>query len=398
MQGGSNQFLGFVNLFSGGALEQLSIFALGVMPYISASIIFQLLGFLIPSIQKMQKEGEQGRQKINQYTRYAAVLIAAVQGLLLTLNLDNFKIGNRVIVDSLSPLFVVSTVVTLSAGTVFVMWLGEQIAERGIGNGMSILIFAGIIARLPAAILHSFSALKSGTLQPLQMLELVVFVSFSIVVVIFFERGQRKIPIQYPKRGAVVDQFGQTQSSNSLSMSHLPLKVNSAGVMPPILASSVMIAPLTLANYVHYKPLQDFFQAFRPGSLIYNVVFALLIVFFSYFYTAVTFNPVDVADNIKKNGGFIPGIRPGKNTAEFIDFVLSRITVAGAAYITMICLIPSFLLERYGGMFYFGGTSLLIVVGVALDTVSQIESHLIMKNYEGFSGSKGPRIRGRRDF
>jgi preprotein translocase subunit SecY len=381
--------LGFVNFFSGGALEQLSIFALGIMPYISASIILQLLTVVVPTLERLQKEGEQGRQKITQYTRYGAVLIAIAQGFTLATQLEGMKMDAEQVVSHPGWGFRAMTVLTLTAGTAFLMWLGEQITERGIGNGTSLIIFAGIVARFPQAVVQTVEYLRQDLIQPVTMLGVVALMVGVIAVIIFFERGQRRIPVQYARRLVGRKTYGGLQS-------HLPLKVNSSGVIPPIFASSVLMFPATIGSFIQAKWMEDLQRAITPGGLAYSVLFAGLIMFFCYFYTAVSFNPIDVADNMKKNGGYIPGIRPGKKTAEYIDHVMSRITFGGALYITAICLLPGLLMSNFNVPFYFGGTGLLIVVGVALDTVNQIESHLITRHYEGFAGAKGPRIRGRR--
>jgi len=382
--------LSLFNLFSGGALEQLSIFALGIMPYVSASIILQLLTVVVPKLEQLQKEGEMGRRKITQYTRYGTVLLSAVQGYGIAGYLESLRdaAGTSVVADpGLS--FRLMTVVTLTAGTAFIMWMGEQITERGIGNGISLVIFAGIVARIPDAIIRTFANFgKAGS--NLSELGLVVLTAIMVVVIgliVFVERGQRRIPIQYAKRVVGRRLYGGQST-------HLPLKVNTSGVIPPIFASSLLLFPTTLSGW--FPALQRVSDALRSGSWIYNTLYVTLILFFAYFYTAVTFNPVDVADNLKKYGGYIPGIRPGKKTADYIDFVLSRITFGGAMYLAAICVLPTFIADEFGVNFFFGGTSLLIVVGVALDTVQQIEGHLITRHYEGFTGPRGPRIRGRR--
>lgn len=388
-QGG---LLSLFNLFSGGAIEQASIFALGIMPYISASIIMQLLAVVIPALERLQKEGELGRRKINQYTRYGTVVLAVGQGLMMAFFLEGQSMaagGEMVQSIVIDPGwgFRFMTVVTLASGTAFIMWLGEQITERGIGNGISLVIFAGIIARLPDAIFQTATWYRSGQLDELAVVIILVVVFAAIAAVVFVERGQRRIPVQYAKR-VVGRQVvgGQT--------THLPLKVNAAGVIPPIFASSILLAPATLASWV--PGVKGFSDALQRGGWEYNSLYVLLIIFFAFFYTAVTFNPVDVADNMKKHGGYIPGIRPGKKTAEYIDRVLTRLTVGGAIYISAVCVLPTILIRTFNTPFMFGGTALLIVVGVALDTVQQIESHLITRHYEGFTGARGPRIRGRR--
>ena len=393
VRSGQSGFLGLFNMFSGGAVEQLSVFALGIMPYISASIILQLLGVVIPHLEQLQKEGEAGRNKINQYTRYGTVLLSFIQGLGIAFWLEslNSQVAQGVVVEG-GLLFKVLTVISLTAGTVFLMWLGEQITERGIGNGISLIIFAGIIAGLPDAIVQTFklSTFGGGELPPLTLVIIGLVVFGVIAVIIFFERGQRRIPVQYAKKVVGRRQYGGQST-------FLPLKVNSAGVIPPIFASSILLFPSTLGNIMPDSSIVIWIQnTLIPGNTLYNVVYVALIIFFCYFYTAVTFNPVDVADNMKKYGGFIPGIRAGKKTAEHIDRVLTRITFGGAVYISAVCVLPSFLQSELGVPFFFGGTGLLIVVGVALDTVQQIESHLITRNYEGFAGAKAPRVRGRK--
>jgi preprotein translocase subunit SecY len=386
----SGGLLGLFNLFSGGALEQLSVFALGIMPYISASIILQLLTVVIPALDKMQKEGEVGRRKITQYTRFGTVLLSLFQGYGIASYLESLRDpGGLMVVSNPGLGFKVLTIVSLTAGTAFIMWMGEQITERGIGNGISLVIFAGIVARVPDAMYQTWAAYNTpgAGLDELKILVLVAVMLATVAVIVFFERGQRRIPIQYAKRVVGRKLYGGQST-------HLPLKVNTSGVIPPIFASSVLLFPATLASWFPF--LQRVSDAIQPGSWVYNTVYVVLIVFFAYFYTAVTFNPVDVADNLKKHGGYIPGIRPGKKTADYIDHVLSRVTFGGAVYVAAVCVLPTVLINQFGVPFYFGGTALLIVVGVALDTVQQIEGHLITRHYEGFTGSRGPRIRGRR--
>jgi len=384
-------FLNLFNLFTGGALEQLSIFALGIMPYVSASIILQLLTVVVPTLEKLSKEGEMGRRKITQWTRYGTIVLSIVQGFGIARYLESVKAGNESVVpdDVKGWGFRLLTVITLTAGTAFIMWLGEQITERGIGNGISLIIFAGIVARIPQATLQTWSTFQDKAEgSDIQILVLGLVMVVTIAVIVFVERAYRKIPVHYAKR--VVGR--QTFSGQS---THLPLKVNMSGVIPPIFASSILLFPATLATWIPaFKPFAD---AMTRGGWIYDGLYVIGIIFFCYFYTAVTFNPVDVADNLKKYGGYIPGIRPGKKTAEYIDHVLSRITFGGAIYISAVCVLPSVLITKYNVPFQFGGTALLIVVGVALDTVQQIESHLITRHYEGFTGPRGPRIRGRRD-
>jgi len=392
MSQASGSFLGMFNMFSGGALRQLSIIALGIMPYISSSIIFQLLTVVVPSLERLQKEGEAGRKKINQYTRYGTILISIVQGYFIAAWLegagaDYRSMGDVVINPGWS--FRLMTILTLTTGTAFVMWLGEQITERGIGNGISLIIFAGIVAGMPDGLVRLYQKVKLGDFGAFDIAIITLVVVGVVAVIIFFERGQRRIPVQYAKRVVGRKMYGGQST-------HLPLKVNTSGVIPPIFASSILLFPAQIASYINSSWMNAVKDALTPGNLAYNVVYVVLIVFFCYFYTAVTFNPVDVADNLKKQGGFIPGIRPGKKTAEYIDKVLTRITFGGAVYVSAVCVLPTFLMANFKVPFYFGGTGLMIVVGVALDTVQQIESHLLTRHYEGFTGPKGPRIRGRR--
>ena len=381
--GGRGGLLGLFNMFTGGALERMSIFALGIMPYISASIIIQLLQVVVPTLTRLSKEGEVGRQKINQYTRYGTILLSIVQGIGIGFWLRRQSVTIPGLVVYADFMFIFMTVLTLTCGAVFLMWLGEKMTEHGIGNGISLLIYAGIVAAFPSAIASTVDMFSE------KLVELLLLVAFMIIVVgviVFFERAHRRIPVQYAKR-VIGNQVTGGQAS------HLPLKVNTAGVIPPIFASSVLMFPATVSQWLPLlKPVSD---NLRFDGLLYNSIYVALTVFFAYFYTAVTFNPTDVADNIKKNGGYIPGYRPGKQTAEYIDFVLSRITFAGAVYLSAVCVLPNILIAKYGVPFYFGGTSLLIVVGVALDTAQQIESHLITRHYEGLTGSRGTKIRGR---
>jgi len=380
--------LGLFDMFSGGALERLSVFALGIMPYISSSIIFQLLTVVVPAIEKLSKEGESGRKKIIQYTRYGTMLLSTVQGLGIAIGLESMRgPAGEMVVPNPGWSFRVLTVITLTAGTAFIMWLGEQMSEKGIGNGISLIIFAGIVARIPTAIGNTFRLVNAGQLS-LFVIILVLAVMFAVIAgIVFVERGQRRLPIHYAKRVVGLKTFN-AQSS------HLPLKVNMAGVIPPIFASSIIMFPATIANFINVPWVQNFSKTLTPGHWVYNIFFVAFIIFFCYFYTAVTFNPVDVAENIKKHGGYIPGIRPGKETSDFMDSVLTRLTFAGAIYISVVCVLPSILIGKFNLPFYFGGTALLIAVGVGMDTVAQIESHLITRNYEGFL--KGVRIRGRK--
>jgi preprotein translocase subunit SecY len=380
--------LGLFDMFSGGALERLSVFALGIMPYISSSIIFQLLTVVVPAIEKLSKEGESGRKKIIQYTRYGTMVLSVVQGLGIAIGLESMRgPAGEMVVPAPGWSFRLLTVITLTAGTAFIMWLGEQMSEKGIGNGISLIIFAGIVCRIPTAIGNTIRLVNAGQLS-LFVIIFVLAVMFAVVAgIVFVERGQRRLPIHYAKRVVGLKTFN-AQSS------HLPLKVNMAGVIPPIFASSIIMFPATIANFINIPWVQNAAKSLTPGNWVYNIFFVAFIIFFCYFYTAVTFNPIDVADNIKKHGGYIPGIRPGKETSDFMDSVLTRLTFAGAIYISIVCVLPSILIGKFNLPFYFGGTALLIAVGVGMDTVAQIESHLITRNYEGFM--KGVRIRGRK--
>ncbi|MFZ9595058.1 MAG: preprotein translocase subunit SecY [Bdellovibrionia bacterium] len=375
---------GWFNLFSGGALERFSIFALGVMPYISSSIIFQLLTVVWPYLHDLQKEGEQGRKKITQYTRYGTVLLCLVHGYGIATGLEHYNSPSVVLHAGLG--FRLLTTITLTAGTVFLMWVGEQMSERGIGNGISLLIYAGIAARIPSGIGSTLSLYRSGELSFFKILLILAVIVGTFFCIIFVERGARRIPIQYAKRIVGRKVYGG-QNTN------LPLKVNTSGVIPPIFASSLIMFPATVATFFPSEKVQRFTSLLQPGSMLYNVLFVSLIVFFCYFYTAVSFKTDDVADNLKKYGGFIPGIRPGPPTMQYIDYVLSRITLGGAVYISAICVLPTFFTQTMKVPFYFGGTSILILVGVALDTVAQIETFLLTKNYEGFM--KHTRVKGR---
>jgi preprotein translocase subunit SecY len=382
--------LGLFNMFSGGALERLSVFALGIMPYISASIILQLLTVTIPHLERLSKEGEQGRKKITQYTRYGTVLLSVIQGFAIGVGLEKMTSpGGALIVIEPGWSFRLMTVLTLTAGTAFIMWLGEQITERGIGNGISLIIFAGIVCGAPSAIANTFRLLSTGEMQIFLVVMLLVFMIAVIGFIIFVEQGQRRIPVQYAKRVVGRRMYGGQST-------HLPLKINTSGVIPPIFASSIMMFPATIGGFITIPWMQEVVAALRPGNALYELLFIALIVFFCYFYTAVTFNPADVADNMKKQGGYIPGIRPGKRTAEYIDKVLTRITLGGAVYVSAICVLPSILITKFNVPFYFGGTALLIVVGVAIDTIAQIESHMLSRHYEGFLKKSGARVRGRR--
>jgi preprotein translocase subunit SecY len=375
---------GWFNMFSGGALERFSVMALGVMPYISASIIFQLLTVVSPQLGALQKEGESGTKKINQYTRYATVALCIIQGYGISVGLEAMQ--NPPVVLAPGMPFRLLTIVTLLGGTMFLMWLGEQITERGIGNGISLIIFAGIASHIPTGIGSAWSLFKTGELSfmKLAMLGAIIFAVF--YVIIFMERGQRRIPIQYAKRVVGRKMYGGQST-------HLPLKINTSGVIPPIFASSLIMLPATLTMMVHTPIMQRLTDTLRQG-IVHDVLFVGLIVFFCFFYTAVTFKTEDVADNLRKYGAFIPGIRPGEKTAEFIDYVLVRITVLGAVYIAAICVLPSILGDSLKIPFYIGGTSVLILVGVAMDTLAQIESHLLSRHYDTFMGNM--RMKGRK--
>jgi len=376
-------------MFSGGAFERLSVFALGIMPYISASIILQLLTVVIPHLEQLKKEGEQGRKKITQYTRYGTVILSIIQGFGISVGLESMSSpGGAPVVLIPGWAFRLLTVITLTAGTAFIMWLGEQITERGIGNGISLIIFAGIIARLPTAAGNTFRLLSTGEMGIFIILILVVFMVLVVGFIIFVEQGQRRIPVQYAKRVIGRKMYGGQST-------HLPLKINTSGVIPPIFASSIIMFPATIGSFINIPWIKNIAETMRPGNVIYELLFVGFIFFFCYFYTAVTFNPVDVAENMKKHGGYIPGIRPGKRTADYIDKVLTRITLGGAIYVSAVCVLPSILITRFNVPFYFGGTALLIVVGVAIDTVAQIESHMLSRHYEGFLKQGSTRLRSR---
>jgi len=381
--------LGLFDMFSGGALERLSVFALGIMPYISASIILQLLTVVIPHLERLSKEGEQGRKKITQYTRYGTVVLSIIQGFGISVGLESMTSpgGAPVVIDP-GWGFRLMTVLTLTAGTAFIMWLGEQITERGIGNGISLIIFAGIVARMPAAIGNTFRLISTGEMGVFSMVLLLALMILVVAFIVFVEQGQRRIPVQYAKRVVGRRVYGGQST-------HLPLKINTSGVIPPIFASSIIMFPATIASFIKVPWMQSVAQAMQPGNVIYELLFVGFIFFFCYFYTAVTFNPVDVADNMKKHGGYIPGIRPGRRTADYIDRVLTRITLGGAIYVSAVCVLPSVLIAQFNVPFYFGGTALLIVVGVAIDTVSQIESHMLTRHYEGFLKKGAGRMKGR---
>ena len=379
--------LGFFDLFSGGALRRLSILALGIMPYISASIILQLLAVVIPSLEKLSKEGEQGRKKISQYTRYGTVLLSAIQAMGIAIGLENMRspTGEQIVMNP-GVGFRLMTTITLMTGAIFLMWLGEQITERGIGNGISLLIFAGIVVRMPEAIVNTWRLLSTGELHGLTFLVVLVLMVLVVAGVIVMTLSQRPITVQYAKRIVGRRVYGGQST-------HIPLRINTAGVIPVIFASSIIVFPATIAQFINHPWMQAVARALSPATVTHTILYAGAIIFFTYFYTAIVFNPTDVADNMRKYGGFIPGIRPGARTAEFIEKVLDRITLVGALYLMLISILPELLITTMNVPFFFGGTSLLIVVGVALDTVQQVESHLLIRHYEGFL--KKSRVKGR---
>lgn len=390
--GSSDTLFGFFDLFVGGAFSNAAIFALGIMPYITASIIFQLAGVVVPQIQKMQKDGDDGRRKINQYTRVATVFIAALQSIGISIKLlsQNYD-GMPVVPEANVVMFTLTTIFLLSAGTVFLMWLGEQITERGIGNGISLIIFIGIIAVLPSALMQEYELIASGARNI--FIEIVIFVLLAGIIasVILLTQGARRIPVQYAKRNIGNKQYGGTTQ-------YIPLRVNTAGVMPIIFAQSLMFIPNTVLSFFPESPTVTYLaQLFSYNSFFYAAIYGLMVVFFTYFYTAIVFSPKEIADNMKKQGGFIPGVRPGKPTAEFIENILTRITLPGSIFLAIIAILPTFITNIFGITTtfaqFFGGTSLLIIVGVALDTLQQIESHLLMRHYDGFM--KSGKLKGR---
>jgi preprotein translocase subunit SecY len=377
-------------MFSGGALGRMTIFALNIMPYISASIIMQLLTSVSPTLDALKKEGEAGRKKLNQYTRMGTVLLAVVQSYGIAVGIEGMRSGAASAVIDPGLFFRIQVVITLTGGTIFLMWLGEQITARGIGNGTSLIIFAGIVANLPSALVRTLELGRTGALSTVLIIVILVVVIATVTILVFFERAQRRLVVQYPKRQSGNKMFGGESS-------HLPLKLNSAGVIPPIFASSLLLLPLTVASFSAQggpEWLQPVTRFLAHGQPLYIAFYVALIVFFTFFYTAVVFNPVDTAENLKKYGGFIPGIRPGANTAEYINKVLTRITVVGAAYVAAVCVLPEILISQYALPFYFGGTSLMIVVNVTMDTVGQIHSHLLAHQYEGLI--KKAKLKGRR--
>ncbi len=382
--------LGMFDMFSGGALGRMTVFALNIMPYISASIIVQLMSAAVPSLETLKKEGESGRKKLNQYTRYITVLIALVQSYGMAAGLEGMRSGDVSAVIDPGLFFRLSCVITLVGGTMFLMWIGEQITARGVGNGTSLIIFAGIVANLPHALASLLDLGRIGQLSPFFILAFIVIAVAVIAFVVFMERAQRRVVIQYPKRQVGQRMFGGDST-------HMPLKVNTAGVIPPIFASSILLIPATIAGFSNQTQtswLGWIGAKLAHGEPLYMAAYAGMIIFFSYFYTAVVFNPQETADNLKKYGGFVPGVRPGSNTADYFDTILSRLTTVGAIYLCIVCMLPEILISKYGVPFYFGGTSLMIIVSVTMDTVTQIQSHLLAHQYEGLI-RKG-RVKGRR--
>ncbi|KAA2211697.1 preprotein translocase subunit SecY [Teichococcus oryzae] len=388
--------LGMFDMFTGGALGRMTVFALNIMPYISASIIIQLMSAAVPTLEALKKEGESGRKKLNQYTRYLTVLIATFQAYGIAVGLESMQGSFGPAVYDAGLFFRISCVVTLVGGTMFLMWLGEQITARGIGNGISLIIFAGIVANVPSALAATLELGRTGALSTVFIIAFLVIALAVIAFVVFMERAQRRIPIQYPKRQVGNRMYGGENT-------HLPLKLNTAGVIPPIFASSLLLLPATFAGFSGVQTsdgwLSSITAALAHGQPLYMALYVALIVFFAFFYTAVVFNPVETADNLKKHGGFVPGIRPGQSTADYLDRVLTRLTAVGAIYMSVVCLLPEILISQYGVPFYFGGTSLLIIVSVTMDTVAQVQSHLFAHQYEGLirkarlGGRGAPRIR-----
>jgi len=383
--------LDMFNMFSGGALERMSILALNIMPYISASIIMQLLTSMNPQLEAMKKEGESGRKKISQYTRYFTIVLAAVQAYGLAVGLENMQSGAASAVINPGVFFRVSTVITIVGGTIFLMWLGEQITGRGVGNGISLIIFSGIVAGIPAAVIQTLSLGREGSISTVVILGMIIMVIAVIAFIVFMERAQRRVVVQYPKR-----MVGNRMSGGDVS--HMPLKMNTSGVIPPIFASSLLLLPMTVVGFSGGGQGNEFMDSvaryLQHGQPAYMLLYGGLIAFFAFFYTAIVFNPDDTAENLRKYGGFVPGIRPGKATADYLDYVLTRITVVGAVYLVFVCLLPEILISKFALPFYFGGTSLLITVSVMMDTVAQIHSHLIAHQYEGLI--KKSKLRGKR--
>ncbi len=383
----SGTLLDFATMFTGGALERFSIFSLGIMPYISASIILQLLTSVVPHLEKLSKEGESGRKTITQYTRYLTIVLSVVQGTMIAVGLESMSgpAGESIVIHP-GWGFRAFTVITLTSGTAFLMWLGEQITERGIGNGISLIIFVGIVANMPSAVYNAIQLVRAGEMSVFILFFLAALMVVVVACIVFMEMAMRKIPIQYPKRVVGRKVLGG-------GVQHLPLKLNSAGVIPPIFASSIIVFPATIASFIAVPFMKTVAASLQPDGILYNVLYVAFIIFFTFFYTAVQFNPKEVAENLKKNGGYVPGIRPGANTADYIDTVLTRLTLWGALYLAIVCVLPSFLVVQFNAPFYFGGTALLIVVGVAMDTAQQIESHMLARSYEGLL--KKGRIKGR---
>jgi preprotein translocase subunit SecY len=386
-QGG---IIGMFDVFAGGALSRMSIFALNIMPYISAAIIMQLMQAVSPTLEALKKEGEAGRKKINQYTRYGTVFLAAFQAYGLAVGMEGMQGSSGSAVMAPGVFFRATTVITLVGGTIFLMWLGEQVTQRGVGNGISLIIFAGIVAALPEALAGTLELGRTGALSTVVIIGFLLLAAIVITIIVFIERAQRRIIVQYPKRQVGNRMFGGESS-------HLPLKLNTSGVIPPIFASSLLLLPLTVANFSGGQGpewLNAVIAFLGRGQQLFLFIYVSLIVFFAFFYTAIVFNPQETADNLRQYGGFIPGIRPGKNTADYLDFVLTRLTVLGAIYLSVICIIPEWLIAQYSVPFYFGGTSLLIVVTVTMDTVGQVHAHLLAHQYEGLI--KKSKLRGRR--
>jgi len=387
----SGGVLDMFNMFSGGALERMSILALNIMPYISASIIMQLMTSMSPQLEAMKKDGEAGRKKINQYTRYFTIVLATVQAYGLAVGLENMQSGIASAVINPGMFFRVSTVITIVGGTIFLMWLGEQITGRGVGNGISLIIFSGIVAGIPSAVIQTLSLGREGSISTVVIIGMIIMVVAVIAFIVFMERAQRRVVVQYPKR-----MVGNRMSGGDVS--HMPLKMNTSGVIPPIFASSLLLLPMTVVGFSGGGDGNEFIDSvaryLQHGQPAYMLLYGGLIAFFAFFYTAIVFNPDDTAENLRKYGGFVPGIRPGRATADYLDYVLTRITVVGAVYLVFVCLLPEFLISKFALPFYFGGTSLLITVSVMMDTVAQIHSHLIAHQYEGLI--KKSKLRGKR--
>jgi len=385
-----NSLFGMYDMFSGGALEQFSVFVLGIMPYISASIILQLMAVVVPQVERLKNEGQSGRNKITQWTRYLTIAIALIQSTAISVSLEQMKTagGTDIVIDA-GWGFRLMTIITMTAGSCFIMWLGEQITDRGIGNGSSLIITGGIIAQMPNRLRQTVEMVRIEQINLLQLVLMMGFMFAVVLGIVFIERGQRQVPIQYAKRVVGRQVYGGQAT-------HLPMKVNVSGVIPPIFASSVLMFPATVGTFYDHPLFAAMSSAFMPGTWVYNVTYVTMIVFFAYFYTAVSFNPVDVADNLRKHGGYIPGVRPGKQTAEYLDRILTRLTASGSLYLAAVCLVPTLLISSAGVPFYFGGTGLLIIVAVCLDTVGQIEGHLLTRHYDGILGPKSSKVKGRR--